>query len=267
MTIDQAYDYRQETKLLAGILNLLNEDDFDTRTLFKGWTINDVLGHLYMFDVAALRTLESSDAFRAFFAPIRVQLAKGKTLLQCQYPWLDGLKGQALLAAWRDNAEAVTNAYRTADPKQRVQWAGPEMSALSSITARQMETWAHGHEVFDVLGQIRPESDRIRNIAHLGVNTYGWAFVNRGMDVPDPAPYVRLTAPSGAVWEWNTPQSGNSVSGDAVEFAQVVTQVRSVGDTGLVTQGNTARKWMEIAQCFAGSPEQPPATGDRHRSH
>lgn len=41
------------------------------------------------------------------------------------------------------------------------------MSARSCITARQMETWAHGQEIFDALGVVRRDGDRIRNVAHL----------------------------------------------------------------------------------------------------
>jgi uncharacterized protein (TIGR03084 family) len=78
--------------------------------------------------------------------------------------------------------------------------------------------------VFDVLGTKRVEKDRIRNIAHLGVSTFGWTFINRGRTVPDAAPFVQLTGPSGATWDWNTPQDDNVVRGSAVEFSQVVTQ-------------------------------------------
>jgi len=76
-------------------------------------------------------------------------------------------------------------------------------------------------------------------------------------------PYVRLTAPSGAIWEWNAPSEDNRVEGKAVEFCQVVTQVRNVADTGLVVAGGAARRWMAIAQCFAGPPENPPRPGER----
>ena len=193
-------------------------------------------------------------------------MQQGKTLLETQYPWLDGLEGEALFAVWHETTGKLANAYATADPKQRVKWAGPDMSALSSITARQMETWAHGQEIFDVLGQQRKEGDRIRNICHLGVNTFGWTFINRKMDVPDPAPHVRLTGPSGAIWEWNDPQDENKVEGDAVEFAQVVTQVRSIDDTRIQTQGEAAQTWMAMAQCFAGPPETPPRKGERNRA-
>lgn len=140
------------------------------------------------------------------------------------------------------------------------------MSARSSITARQMETWAHGQEIFDCLGLERTETDRIRNIVHLGVNTYGWTFINRKEPVPEPAPYVKLKAPSGAIWKWNTPQKDNLVEGDAVEFCQVVAQTRNIADTRLETSSEIATRWMSIAQCFAGPPETPPPPGARKRA-
>jgi len=262
--VQQAEDFREESRALAAVLDPLSDAEFDQPTLFKSWTIDDVVGHLHMFNVAAEKTLESDAAFQAFFAPIMAGLGKGQTLLQTQGPWLDGLRGRALFDTWRDTAERVADAYRGVDPKHRVKWAGPDMSVLSCITARQMETWAHGQEVFDVLAQERQEQDRIRNIAHLGVSTFGWTFINRQMPVPEPAPYVRLTGPSGAVWDWNTPQEDNRVDGLASEFAQVVTQVRNVADTSLVATGEAATQWMALAQCFAGPPEDPPAPGSRH---
>jgi len=262
--MQQAEDFRREAITLAALLEPLDESAFDTRTQFKSWSINDVIGHLYMFDVAALKTLESRAAFADFFAPIAKQMQVGASLVEAQVPWLNGLKGRALFSAWQETASHVADAYATADPKARVAWAGPDMSVKSAITSRQMETWAHGQEIFDTLGAERVESDRIRNICHLGASTYGWTFLNRNLPVPDPAPYVCLTGPSGAVWEWGAPQDANAVQGSAVDFARVVTQVRNIADTDLQMAGKAAQDWMEMAQCFAGVPEDPPKTGVRH---
>ncbi|MDE4139057.1 MULTISPECIES: TIGR03084 family metal-binding protein [Rhodobacterales] len=263
--MQQAEDFRAESRALAAILEDLPEEAFHRPTQFKDWTIDHVLGHLHLFNVAAETSLKGEEAFAAFIGPIVQDMQSGKTILQCQFPWLDGLSGRALFEAWKAGAETCADAFAVADPKARVKWVGPDMSALSSITARQMETWAHGQEVFDLLGLERVEQDRIRNIAHLGVATYGWTFLNRGEEVPDPAPFVQLTGPSSAVWEWNTPQEDNRVVGSAVEFAQVVTQVRNIKDTALEVTGATATRWMEIAQCFAGPPEMPPSKGARHK--
>ena len=44
-----------------------------------------------------------------------------------------------------------------------------------------------------------------KNVAVIGINTFGWTFRNRSLPVPSEPPYVRLSAPSGEVWEWNPP--------------------------------------------------------------
>ena len=262
--MQQAEDFREECSSLAGILADLTDEAFQQATQFKSWTINDVIGHLHMFNVAARLTLEDEQKFAEFFAPVAASLKQGKTMLDAQYVWLDGLEGRDLFEAWNEECGATADLYATADPKQRVKWAGPDMSARSSITARQMETWAHGQEIFDCLGLTRTDTDRIKNIAHLGVQTFGWTFINRKLDVPEPAPHVVLAAPSGAQWEWNDPQADNRVSGSATEFCQVVAQTRNVADTSIETTGESARRWMAMAQCFAGEPNDPPAPGQRH---
>jgi uncharacterized protein (TIGR03084 family) len=264
--MQQAEDFRADSRALAAILEDLPEAGFHQPTQFKAWTIDHVLGHLHLFNAAAEASLRGDEAFAVFIAPVLRDMQAGKPILQCQFPWLDGLSGRALFEAWRQGAEDCADAFASSDPKARLKWGGPDMSALSSVTARQMETWAHGQEVFDLLGLERQEQDRIRNIAHLGVATYGWSFRNRGLEAPEPAPFVQLTGPSGAVWEWNDAQQDNYVLGAAVEFAQVVAQVRNIEDTGLRVAGPASESWMRIAQCFAGPPETPPGKGVRFKT-
>ncbi len=263
--MEQAEDFRAECRALAEILMPLDDADFATITQFKAWSVDDVIGHLHMFNVAAELTLRDGAAFRRFFAPLAAGLAQGNSLLQMQAGFLDGLAGARLRETWLQVAERTADQYAASDPKLRLKWAGPDMSARSAITARQMETWAHGQEIFDVFGIKRTETDRIRNIAHLGVQTFGWSFANRNLPVPEPPPFVELTAPSGAIWRWGEPQTNNLVSGSAVEFAQVVTQARNIDDTTLTVRGKVASDWMRIAQCFAGPPETPPKPGTRFR--
>jgi uncharacterized protein (TIGR03084 family) len=260
--MQQAEDFRIESRALAAVLEPLSEADFFQPTQFKGWTIDDVLGHLHIFNHAAALALESDDAFRAFFAEMTKVMQAGGSMIDAQRPWVGDLNGRALFEAWLDTAETVADGFADADPKARLAWAGPSMSARSSITARQMETWAHGHEVFDLLGVERVEADRIKNIVVLGVNTFGWAYTVRGLDVPSAMPFVELTAPSGAVWTFGE-ESDDRVVGSAVGFAQAVTQTRHWTDTDVQALGEGARGWMDIAQCFAGGVSPPPAAGSR----
>jgi uncharacterized protein (TIGR03084 family) len=261
----QVSDFQTECDALAGLLEPLSERELGMRTQFRGWTIGDVVGHLHHWNVAADLSLRDEAGFRAFMKQVGEGLAGGRPLVEIAAEWLGGLRGRALFEEWRRFARELAGHFAEADPKARVPWAGPDMSVRSSVTARLMETWAHGQEVYDALGAERTDGDRIRNIAQLGVNTFGWTFRNRGLEVPGEVPTVRLVAPSGAVWEWNAPGGADRVEGSAVEFCQVVTQVRSIGDTRLAVVGDVASRWMSIAQCFAGPPSDPPAPGTRFR--
>ena len=260
--MQQAEDFREESRVLAAVLEPLAEVDFFAPTQFKGWAIDDVLGHLHIFNHAALLALESDEAFHTFFADMMKVMQSGGSMIDAQRPWIGDLKGRALFDAWRVMSEKVADGFMGVDPKARLAWAGPSMSARSSITARQMETWAHGHEVFDLLGIERVETDRMKNIVVLGVNTFGWAYTVRGLNVPDRMPFVELNAPSGAIWTFGE-ESDDRVVGSAVGFAQVVTQTRHWTDTDLAATGTGARAWMDIAQCFAGGIALPPAAGTR----
>ncbi len=261
----QASDFVDESDALYALLEPLSDGDFAQVTQFKGYTIGDVIGHLHHWNQAADLSLRDAAGFQAFYKTVVEGLGRGLGLVQIADEWLGDLRGRALLAEWRRFYREMGERFAAADPKARVPWAGPSMSVRSSITARLMETWAHGQEVYDVLGVERVNRDRIQNIAVLGVNTFGWTFVNRKLEVPKQVPYVRLTAPSGAVWEWNAPSDTERVEGSAAEFCQVVTQVRSLADTQLRVTGETASRWMAIAQCFAGPAADPPKPGTRFR--
>jgi uncharacterized protein (TIGR03084 family) len=259
--MQQAQDFRDECAALAELVAPLRDADFDRETLFKGWTINNILRHLHVWNIAAARSIEGEEAFGAFMRQL-MGGERGRRFTEYEAEYLDGLAGHALLLAWRAQFDQLARAFAATDPKARLKWVGPDMSALSSVTARLMETWAHAQAVYDVLGVERVDSDRIGNIVRLGVNTYGWTFRNRQEEPPGPMPRLRLTAPSGAIWEYGDGE--DLVRGSATQFCQVVTQCRNIADTQLEVSGPVASRWMAIAQCFAGPPQDPPPPGARH---
>ncbi len=260
----QVSDFRDESDALNDLISPLADEDYELKTQFKDWTINEVIRHLHLWNQAADLSLNDQQALLKFFARARAAEVEGR-MRDFERVCLDGLCGCKLRDKWHEFYRRMCQRFSDVDPKARVKWVGPEMSVRSSITARQMETWAHGQEIYDALGIERINSDRIKNIAVLGVNTFGWTFANRGFEVPQDVPYVRLMAPLGGFWEWYTPSDKNRVEGNATEFCQVVTQVRNISDTSLAVVGETAEKWMSIAQCFAGPPEDPPLPGTRFR--
>jgi uncharacterized protein (TIGR03084 family) len=258
-------DFHDESDALLLLLDGLNETMLKRSTLFKAWSISDVIGHLHVWNNAAALSLSDAEAFARFREAVLEHVTSGRKLREFDHHQLAGLQGLKLLDAWRDGYVALSKRFASIDPKQRMQWVGPEFSARSCVTARLMETWAHGQAVYDVLGATRTDSDRIRNIAQLGVNTFSWTFANRALEVPANPPYLRLSAPSGASWEWHEPSETCRIEGSASEFCQVVTQVRNIADTKLSVTGKIAQRWMAIAQCFAGPPANPPTPGTRRR--
>jgi len=261
--MQQAHDFREECDVLAELLEPLGADDWARVTKFKDWSVDDVLAHLHFFNVAADLSLGDVSAFDDLIAGLFAAIGDGTGHLAFSHDWLGGATGRALFETWRDFYPKMAERFAAADPEARLKWAGPDMSVRMSITARQMETWAHGQALFDLFARPRRESDRIKNIAVLGVKTYGWTFANRRLEPPGPPPQVRLTAPSGSQWLFNEDNTDSLVEGDAVGFCQVVTQTRNVVDTDIRTTGEAAAQWMAIAQCFAGAPEDPPPPGMR----
>ena len=265
-SFQQVDDFRAECDAVAEVLAPLTDADFERETLFKQWTIHDVVAHLHIFNYAADVSIHNQSAFDGFKEYMAAGRGRGLNMREVTDEWLAGRRNRAAFEAWREYYPQMCDRLDGIDPKTRVQWFGPAMSVRSSVTARQMETWAHAHEVFDVLGKNRPEGDRIKNIVFLGLNTFGWTYAVREMEVPQAVPCVRLTAPSGALWEWNAEETTNRIEGGAVEFCQVVTQARNIADTDLAVTGDIATEWMGMAQCFAGPPETPPPPGARHKT-
>ena len=249
----QATDLLEEGKALKTVLDDLEPADWSRQTPFKNWTVNQVVQHLHGSDQMAVLSLTDADGFAKVMAdPEATNKMMNPTL-----------EGQTLLDAWWSYFTEMCRLLGDSDPKRRLPWFGPDMGVMMFTTARQMETWSHGQDIFDMFGRTRVNTGRLKNIAVIGVKTYGWTFANRKLEPPGPAPYVRLTGPDGDIWEFNEPSADNLVAGDAAEFCHVVTQGRNIADVSLEVVGEPAKQWMAIAQCFAGPPEDPPAPGSR----
>jgi uncharacterized protein (TIGR03084 family) len=268
MLLMEAADFGAESEILHDLIDTAAPADWARPTGFKGWTVRDVIAHLHFWNRAADLSVHDADAFQALFARVAEGLKAGRLraaedmILEADAPRMEG---RDLAEHWIQLARDIAGRWTHADPKARVAWAGPSMSVRSSITARYMETWAHGQEIFDLFGETRTDTDRIRNIVVLGVNTYGWSSKTHGHETPGPMPELRLKAPSGAVWDYGEDGAAR-IEGSAVGFAQAVTQTRNWRDTDLNATGDAAIWWMDHAQCFFGPPSPPPAQGARRRA-
>lgn len=242
-------DFAAEHEELATALDSLSEEEWLHDSASEGWAVIDQVSHLAFYDERATISATDPQAF--------LEDAAGVADFEARHI-SDGRRrgGAGTLAWWREANRDLRDVMATHDPKDRMTWYGPPMSARSFITARIMETWAHGQDIVDALGLDREPTDRLRHIAHLGVVTFRWSFENRGIDLPESAKVrVELQSPSGEQWVWNG-DGAELVSGPALDFCLLVTQRRHRDDVALVAEGPSANAWLDIAQCFAGPPGQ-----------
>ena len=254
-------DLIAEQQALDDVVSSLSPQQWAKATPSPGWNVADQIAHLTYFDATAALAIRDTSAFIEHRDHLAGLMSDPAAVERETMDPLRALTGDGLLSEWRANRRALEAAGRTLADDARVEWYGPSMGGKSFLTARLMEAWAHGQDVVDTLGASRAASDRLRHIAQLGVITRGWSYINRGLEVPAGNVSVRLTAPSGDVWEWNLNDADAAVSGSAEDFCLIVTQRRHVDDTNLVTEGELARDWMLQAQAFAGGATDGPTAG------
>lgn len=264
---DTIADLRAEYAGLAELAGSLTVEQWQLPSKFYGWTPWDEIAHLLFFDETALKSATNPEEFARDTLALTVLLATGKEISAIARETYGHLDGAKLLATWEPIFSRLADSLSGLDPKARLAWYGPSMSARSFATARMMETWAHGQDVWDVVARQRPATRRLKHIAHLGVTTFAWTFLNRKLPVPKVAPYVELEAPEGGVWNWGDPASSEFVRGSAQDFCLLITQRRNLADTALRYSTGSALQWLSIAQCFAGPPSDPPVSGARQVSY
>lgn len=244
-------DLTAEQVDLDTIVSNIDEPSWRIQTPSVGWDISDQIGHLTFFDERATMAITDRQAFATELSEALLDIDT----------YMDGHLAAArtsapndLLTMWRTARIKLASALGTLGPADRVPWYGPDMSARSFTTARLMEVWAHGQDIADALGVVREPTSRLRHIAHLGVRTMGWSFSVNGLETPPESVFVGLSSPDGDTWSWGDAAAHDSVSGSAEDFCLVVTQRRNLADTDLNIVGETASRWMQIAQAFAGPP-------------
>ncbi|MCU1486666.1 MAG: wyosine base formation [Actinomycetia bacterium] len=247
-------DLLAERADLVAVLAPLDESAWHTPTPAPGWSVLDQITHLAFFDDRTRQAIVDPDAFLAGLAHALADVDGFTEEVAAAHRHLTGEEELAWLV--RAGLE-LTDTARSLDGSQRVPWYGPTMSLTSHVTARIMETWAHGQDVVDALGAERLPTDRLRHVAFLGARAVPNSYVAQGRPVPEVPVRVELTGPSGDVWAFGPDGAADVVRGPALDFCLVVTQRRHRDDTALTTEGAVAAEWLSIAQAFAG----PPGTG------
>ncbi len=196
---DLLADLAAETVAIRELVAGLDRQGWQTATPAPGWTIADQISHLAFFDDAAVLSATDADRFAAELGTPAEAGQLSTDEIAARYRTLTG----AELLGWFDESRRqVIEIFGGIDAARRLPWFGPPMSAASAVTARIMETWAHGQDVADALGAERAPSRRLRHIAHIGVSALPFSFIVNGLDIPEVPIRVELSSLDRELWTW-----------------------------------------------------------------
>ncbi|MGY0502376.1 TIGR03084 family metal-binding protein [Nocardia sp. FBN12] len=246
-------DFAAECADLENLVAPLTPEQWQTPTPAPHWDIATQIAHLTWTDEVSVIAATDADAFAAFVAEAAPRVL---TVVDEGAEEIAETPPADLLVRWRAGRERLIAALAAVPAGTKLPWFGPPMSAASMISARIMETWAHGQDVADALGVTRVPTTRLRTVAHISVRTRNFAYMVNGESGPAEEFRVELTAPDGTLWTWGPEDAPQRVTGPAVDFCLITTQRRHRADTALRTEGPDADHWLGIAQAFAGPPGQ-----------
>jgi uncharacterized protein (TIGR03084 family) len=238
----------REQASLQAELRELPGDDWFRPTPAKGWDVRDTVAHLADTDEIAIDTCTGGPRPLNDFAA-RFASDQDTTL----WGVLRGRRrsGREVLVWWEQTSARERDVLAGLDPAMRVPW-GLGMRPPSLVTARLMETWAHGLDVRAALGLPVVDTDALRHVAWLSYRALPYAFSFAGREPPPGDLRVELTSPSGdETWEYGPAGAPNRISGPAGEFCRLFVQRVSRDQArDLVAEGDGAVAALEIARAF-----------------
>jgi uncharacterized protein (TIGR03084 family) len=242
-------DLEAEHDALDQIVAHLLPSQWSMATPAEGWTVADQISHLAFFDGTATLALSDDEAFSTSTAQLIRDARDGDPSI------VDGQRlPDDLLALWRANRARIVAAARGTESDRRIAWYGPPMSPASFVSARLMETWAHGQDIVDALDVERELSPRLRHVVQLGFRARRFSYAVHRRELPTDEVRLELASPDGSQWSYGDETSTNVVRGSALDFCLLVTQRRHRDDVSLEADGPAAEEWLSIAQAFAGPP-------------
>ncbi len=241
-------DLKAEHEALDRFLSTLKDDQWDLPSPAEGWTLRDCVSHIAHIDEVSVLLLqgdnspleEAAELLREF---LKVGLKKGRSM-----------KPAEVLLWWRKARAAMVEELMECDPKRRIPWFALPMGARAFTTARLMETWAHGLDCFDAADAEPEDTDRLRHVALLAYMARPYAYQANGIKMPETPLRIELVLPSGNPWSQGPEDAKNLIRGQAGEFCRVAVRRRHWQDMNLEIEGEEARRYIEIAQTYAGLP-------------
>ena len=262
MTESQSAPSEEPIEVLAALGARLDElvdaagaARWNTDTPAAGWDVAMQIAHLTWTDEVSVLAITDPDAFAKV---VETAMADPAGFVDAGAAEIAATGRDEVLGRWRRARGELADALGSADPGEKLPWFGPPMRPGSMITARIMESWAHGIDVADGLGS--PVNDdpafvaALPHVAKLGFKTRAFAYMMNGLEASTSEIHVALTHPDGTAVEFGTAGADQRVSGPLLDFCLLVTQRVHLDDTHLETLGDDAAEWLRIAQAFAGLP-------------
>jgi uncharacterized protein (TIGR03084 family) len=240
-------DLAAEQQSLRAVVASCGADDWLRPTPARGWDVRDTVAHLADTDEMAIAT--------ATGAPGSINERAGTAASGEDVTFQGVLRGRRLsgpdVASWWDTTIAAEHEmFRTLDPNERVPW-GIGMRPPSFVTARLMETWAHGLDVHTALGVEPHDTDRLAHVAWLATRALPYAYSVAGREPPAEPLRVELTLPSGATWSNGPPSAANRITGPAGEYCRVfVHRMKRADARGVHAEGPVAIDALAVARAF-----------------
>ena len=240
-------DLGAEQRWFQDQLRVIDADAWLRPTPARGWDVRDTVAHLADTDEMAIATATGTTGSlngRAATA------ASGEDVTYQGVLQGRRLSGAGVLAWWESTTASEHEMFRALDPNVRVPW-GIGMRPPSLVTARLMETWAHGLDVCTALGIEPVDTDRLAHVAWLATRALPYAYTVAGREPPPDPVRVELTLPSGAEWSMGPAAAENRITGPAGEYCRVFTQRMTRADaTNVHAVGPAADDALSVARAF-----------------
>ncbi|MFK0007815.1 TIGR03084 family metal-binding protein [Paenarthrobacter sp. NPDC090520] len=241
---------RREGEALDQLVAALPPSAWALATPAEGWTIAHQIAHLTATDENLLQALMDPQGFSLRAS----KMAEDPSYVDKEAARAATEGSTQMLARWRAGRAAILESTEGRNPRDRVPWFGPDMSLLTALTARLMETWAHAQDVADTLAAPYPVTERLKHVITLAILARDYAFRTHGFQPPQQLFRISLESPDGGLWTWGPDDAQESVTGVALDFALLAVRRRHRRNSRVFPTGPLADRWLDVVQAYAGSP-------------
>jgi uncharacterized protein (TIGR03084 family) len=240
-------DLAAEQQSLLALLHGLDADDWLRPTPARGWDVRDTVAHLADTDEMAIATATGAPGSLNERADVS---ASGEDVTYRGVLRGRRRSGRDVCAWFESSTTASHEMFRTIDPNERVPW-GIGMRPPSLVSARLMETWAHGLDVHAAVGVEPRDTDRLAHVAWIATRALPYAYTVAGRTQPPDPIRVEVVLPSGALWSTGPADAANRITGSAGEYCRVFVHRLSASDaTALHAHGEAAADALRVARAY-----------------